>query len=58
MQGQTTPDADAETVRRLQKDILLQQAVPNRRLKEAQGRVQKSTQTQEEGLQQGQIPRR
>ena len=30
--------------------------MPNRRLEEAQGRVQKSTQTQEAGLQQGQIP--
>ena len=43
---------------RLQQDVVLSQAVPNRRLEEAQGRVQKSTQTQEIGLQQGQISRR
>ena len=38
--------------------MVLPQVVPNRRLEKAQGRVQKSTQTQEARLQQGQIPRR
>jgi len=37
---------------RLQQDVVLQQAVPDRRLEKAQGRVQKSTQTQEARLQQ------
>ena len=41
LQGQTKTDEDAETVRRLQQDVLLQQAVPDRRREEA-------------GLQQGQ----
>jgi len=45
---------DAETVRRLQQDVILPQAVPNRRLEEAQGRVQAGAETQEAGLQQGQ----
>ena len=51
-------DEDAETVRRLQQNVVLPQAVPNRRLEEAQGRVQTGAQTQEAGLQQRQIPRR
>ena len=38
----------------LQQDVVLSQAVPNRRLEETQGRVQTSTKTQEIGLQQGQ----
>jgi len=41
-------------VRRLQQDVILSQAVPNRRLKKAQGRVQAGAETQEAGLQQGQ----
>jgi len=41
-------------MRRLQQDVVLPQAVPDRRLEEAQGRVQAGSQTQEAGLQQGQ----
>ena len=41
-------------MRRLQQDVVLSQAVPNRRLEKAQGRVQTSAETQEAGLQQGQ----
>ena len=41
-------------MRRLQQDLLLQQAVPDRRLGEAQEGVQTAAQTQEAGLQQGQ----
>jgi len=58
LQGQTTPDEDAETVRGLQQDVVLPQAVPNRRLAETQGCVQASEETQEIGLQQGQNARR
>jgi len=55
LQGQTTNDQDAEAVRHLQQDVvllnILSQAVPNRWLEEAQGRVQAGAQTQEAGLQ-------
>ena len=44
-------DEDAGTVYRLQQDVVLQQAVPNRRLEETQDRVQTSAQAQEAGLQ-------
>ena len=46
-------DEDAETVR-LQQDLVLPQAVPDRRMEEAKGCVQKSAQAQKAQLQQGQ----
>jgi len=45
-------------LRLLQQDVVLSQAMPDRRLEEAQGRVQAGEETQEAGLQQGQMPRR